>query len=54
MRLSSKRFSAQATELARNLANLRGSTATPEYMEKAMVDVATGHGKVKEIRVLDS
>ena len=40
--------------MARELCNLRGSVATPDYMEKRMVEVATGHDKVKEIRVLSS
>lgn len=47
-----ERVSAHATETARNLANTRGSIATPCYMEQAMHDIVKGHDKVKEVRVL--
>jgi len=46
--------SAASTELARNLANARGSHGTPEWMEQQMHDVVKGQKGVKEVRVLDA
>ena len=51
-----QRVSARATEIARDLANTRGSVATPCYMEKAMKDIAEAdsNDKVLELCVLDA
>mmetsp|Transcript_9301 Transcript_9301/g.15672 ORF Transcript_9301/g.15672 Transcript_9301/m.15672 type:complete len:256 (+) Transcript_9301:346-1113(+) len=47
--------SARATEFARNLANARGSVATPEWMEHQIMDLLKKHeGKVGEVRVLQA
>jgi len=48
-----QRVSAQATELARDLANTRGSVATPCFMEDAIRKLVGNHDKVKELRVVD-
>lgn len=44
--------SAKATELARNLANTRGSVATPDYMEEQARKIAEDKKGVKEFRVV--
>jgi leucyl aminopeptidase len=43
---------ANATILARNLANARGSVGHPQYMEDAMKKVVEGQD-IKELRILD-
>jgi leucyl aminopeptidase len=51
------RVSSKATETARNLANTRGSVATPCFMEDAIKKMVSSHpnkDKVKELRVLDA
>jgi leucyl aminopeptidase len=49
------RVTAKATETARNLANCRGSIATPAWMEDQIRELVKKHeGKIKELRVLDS
>ena len=46
-------LSAEATLIARDYANIRGSVATPGFMEDAVKSIVKDH-KVKELRVLDS
>ena len=51
------RVASKATVTARNLANTRGSVATPCFMEDAirkMVDSHPNKANVKELRVLDA
>lgn len=43
---------AKVTSLARNLANTRGSVATPEYMEQQVWDIVKGSGLEKNVRVI--
>lgn len=49
-----QRACAGATTYARDLANTRGSVATPAFMEEAIRKLVKGHKNVKELRVVDS
>lgn len=43
---------ARSSEYARNICNVRGSTATPDYMEEQVVALVKGNPKIKEVRII--
>lgn len=43
---------ARGSEFCRNLANVRGSTATPDYMEEQVRKLVAGKSQVKDLRVV--
>ena len=44
--------SAQATDYARKVANVRGSEADPDFMEQQIHSLVAGNEKVREVRVI--
>jgi len=47
-----KMAAARAKEYTRDIANLRGTEADPDFMEKKIRELAEGRENVKELRVI--